>query len=108
MGDVWNTLSISFGGFDAITYAMMAIIVIAAASMMPNMAALVTATCGGMFVFGFAVFLRTVLAAKDARSVARDSLQYGLALPLSTLLLYGAAFCLSITIIHSVYMLSRR
>jgi hypothetical protein len=108
MGELWNTFSANFGAFDGITYAMMVIIVVGAASMMPNLGALVTATCGGLSVFGFAIFLRTVLAAKDARSVAQDSLQYGLALPLSTLLVFAAVFCFSIAAVHGMYMVSRR
>ena len=108
MTDFWNTLSTNFGGFDSITFATMAIIAVGAAFMMPNMAAIVTATCGGLFVFGFAVFLRTVIAAKDASSAARENLAYGLALPLHTLLVYGAAFCFSIAIVHGIRMMSKR
>jgi hypothetical protein len=108
MGDVWTTFSTNFGSFDNFTYALMAITVVGAAFMMPNMAAIVTATCGGLLVFGFAVFLRSLLAAKDARSVAHESLAYGLALPLSTLLVYGSVFCISIAVIRGVYMLSKR
>jgi hypothetical protein len=108
MTDVWNTLATNFGGFDGITYAIMAIIVVGAAFMMPTMAAIVTATCGGLLIFGFAVFLRAVMAAKDAPSVAREDLAYGLTLPLRTLLVYGAAFCFSIAIVHGVRMLAKR
>jgi hypothetical protein len=107
MTDFWSTFAANFGGFDGITYAIMAIIVVGAAFMMPDIAAIVTATCGGLFVFGFAVFLRTVLAAKDAPSVARENLAYGLGLPLRTLLIYSAGFCFSIAIVHGVRMLSK-
>jgi len=108
MTDFWNTFAANFGGFDGITYAIMAIIVVGAAFMMPNMAAIMTATCGGLFIFGLATFLRTVLAAKDAPSVARENLAYGLGLPLHTILVYGAAFCLSIAIVHGVRMMSKQ
>jgi hypothetical protein len=108
MSDLWNMLATTFGGFDGITYAIMAIIVVGAAFMMPTMAAIVTATCSSLFIFGFAVFLRTVLAAKDAQAIARENLAYGLGLPLRTLLIYGAAFCFSIAIVHGVRMLAKR
>jgi hypothetical protein len=108
MTDFWSTFAANFGGFDGITYAMMAIIVVGAAFMMPNITAIVTTTCGALFIFGFATFLRTVIAAKDAPSIARENLAYGLGLPLRTLLVYGAAFCLSIAIVHGVRMLSKQ
>ena len=107
MADFWNTLVANFGGFDGITFAIMAIVVVGAAFMMPTMAAIVTATCGALFVFAFALFLRAVLAASDASAVARADLAYGLMLPARTLLVYGAAFCFSIAIVHGVRMLSK-
>jgi len=108
MADIWNTLTINFGSFDGITYAIMAIIVVGAAFMMPTMTAIVTATCGALFVFGLAVFLRSVLAAKDAPSVARADWDYALTLPLRTVLVYAAVFCFAIAIIHGLRMLSKR
>jgi len=108
MSDVLNTLGTDFGTFDGITYAIMAIIVVGAAFMMPSMSAIVTATCGGLFVFAFSVFLRTVLAAEDAPSVARENLAYGLQLPLRALLIYGAVFCFSIALVHGARMLSKQ
>lgn len=108
MSDLSNTFVTSFGGFDGITYAMMAIIVVGAAFMMPTMMGIVSATCGGLFVFGLALFLRGVLTARDARSVARDDLSYGLAMPLHTVLIYGAVFCFSIAIVYCVRMISKQ
>lgn len=108
MSDFWNTLATNFGGFDGITYSIMAIIVVAAAFMMPTMMGIVSATCSGLFVFGLALFLRAVLTANDARSVARDDLAYGMTMPLRTVLVYGAAFCFSIAIVYSLRMFSRR
>ena len=108
MTDFGNTLATNFGGFDGITFAIMALVAIGAAFMMPSMAAIVTATCGGLFVFGFAVFLRTVIMAKDASSVARENLAYGLALPLRTFLVYGAALCFLIAISYGMRMMSKR
>ena len=107
MTDVGTTLAVNFGGFDGITFAIMAIIVVGAAFMMPNMAAIVTATLGGLFIFGFALFLRAVIAAKDAAYVARTDLDYGMGLPLKTLIVYGAVFCFSIAIVHGLRMMSK-
>ena len=108
MSDFWNTLATNFAGFDGITYAIMAIIVVAAAFMMPTLMGIVSATCSGLFVFGLAVFLRAVLTAEDARSVARDDLAYGMTMPLRTVLIYGAVFCFSIALVYSVRMVSRQ
>jgi len=107
MSDVWNTLATNFSSFDGMTYAIMAIVVVGAAFMMPSIEAIVTATCGGLFIFALAVFLRTVLAAKDAAAAARDTLAWGLQLPLRTFLVYGAVFCFSIAIVHSMRALSK-
>ena len=108
MSDFWNTLATNFGGFDGISYVIMAIIVVGAAFMMPTMSAIVTATCSALFVFGLSLFLRDVLAAKDAPYIARTDLAYGLTLPLRTLLVYSAAFCFSIAIVHSLRMVAKR
>ena len=108
MSDFWNTLATNFGGLDGISYAMLAIIVVGAAFMMPNMTAIVSATCGALFTFGFAVFLRTVIAAKDAPAVARDNLAFGLGLPLRTVLVYSAALCFSIAVVHGLRMVSKQ
>jgi len=108
MSAFWNTLITNFGSFDGITFAIMAIIVVGAAFMMPTIAAIVTATCFSLFIFGFSLFLRDVLATRDAPSIAQTDLAYGLALPLRTLLIYGAAFCFSIAIVHSLRMLARQ
>lgn len=102
MGDFWSTLAGNFGAFDGITFAIMAIIVLGAALMMPTMSAIVTATCGALVIFAFSLFLRDVMAAKDASSVAHMDLAYGLSLPLRALLVYGATFCFSIAIVHVV------
>lgn len=108
MTGVWNTLFADFGDFDGITYAIMALIVVGAAFMMPTMSAIVTATCAALLIFGLSLFLRDVLAAKDAPAVAHLDFAYGLMLPLRTLLVYGAAFCFSIAIVHSLRMFSKR
>lgn len=108
MSGLWNTLVTNFGGFDGITYAIMAIIVVGAAFMMPTLMGIVSATCCGLFAFGFALFLRGVLTAKDAPSVARDDLAYGLTLPLRTVLVYGAVFCFSIALVYCARMFSRQ
>ncbi|HLY06289.1 MAG TPA: hypothetical protein VKR31_11135 [Rhizomicrobium sp.] len=102
MSDSWSTLAGNFGGFDGITYAIMAIIVVGAAFMMPTMSAIVTATCAALFIFGFSAFLRSVLSAQDARTVARDDWNYALTLPLHTVLVYAGAFCFLIAIVHSL------
>jgi len=108
MGDIWNTLAVNFGPFDGFSFAIMAIVLVGAAFMMPGMGAIVTATCGALFVFGFSIFVRSVLAARDASGAARDDWNYALMLPLRTILVYGAVFCLSITLIHGVRMLSKQ
>src|SRR5437763_13302857 len=108
MGDVWNMLTTTFSSFDGFTYTMMAIIIVGAALMMPSMAAIVTATCGGLAVFALAIFLRTVLASKNGPSVARENLVYSLSLPFSTILLYGGVFCFSIAIAYSLRMAAKK
>jgi membrane-bound ClpP family serine protease len=108
MADVWNTLTANFGGFDGFTWTIMAIIMVGAAFMMPTMAEIVTATCGALFVFGFAVFLRSVLAAKDAKTVARADWQYALSLELRTVLVYAAVFCFAIAMIYAVRTASKQ
>lgn len=105
MSDIWNTLAANFGGFDGYSFVIMAIILVGAAVMMPTIAAIVTATCGALFVFGVSVFLRSVLAAKDASSVAHADLDYALTLQLRTLAVYGAVFCFTITAIYGFRML---
>jgi hypothetical protein len=108
MVDLWNTIVSSFGGFDAITYAAMAIIMVSAAFMMPTMAAIVTATCGALVIFAFSVFLRALLAAKDPPLAARGDWDYVLALPLKTLLVYSLVFGMAIAAIHTLRMLSKQ
>jgi membrane-bound ClpP family serine protease len=108
MADFWNTLATNFGGFDGFTYAIMAIIVVGAAFMMPTMSAIVTATCGALFIFGFSVLLRAVMASKDASTEARADWDYALTLPLRTLLVYGAVFCFAIAIVHRLRTLSHQ
>ena len=102
------TLTASFGSFDGFTYAIMAIIVVGAAFMMPSMAAIVTATCGALFIFGSSLFLRAVMASKDASAEASADWNYTLALELRTVLVYAAVFCLSIALVHGVRMLSKQ
>ena len=108
MSDFWNTLAANFGGFDGITYAIMAIIVVGAAFMMPAISAIVTATCGALFIFAFSLLLRDVLGARDAPSTAHSDVAYGLALPLHALLVYGATFFFSIAIVHGLRMLAKQ
>lgn len=108
MVDLWNTIVLSFSGFDGITYAAMAIIMVGAAFMMPTMAGIVTATCGALAIFAFSLFLRAVLAAQDAPSVARADWDYVLALPLRTLLVYSVVFGMAIAAIHTLRMLSKQ
>jgi membrane-bound ClpP family serine protease len=108
MVDLWNTIVTSFGAFDGITYATMAIIMVGAAFMMPSTAQIVTATFGALVLFAFSVFLRAVLAAKDAPSVARADWEYLLALPLRTLLVYAVVFGIVISAVHALRMLSKR
>ena len=108
MVDSWNTIASSFSAFDGITYAAMAIIIVGAAFMMPTMAAIVTATCGALVIFGFSIFLRATLAAKDAPSVARADWEFALALPLRMLLVYAAVFGFAITAVHALRMVSKQ
>ena len=108
MGGLWSTLVTDFGGFDGISYAIMATVVVGAAFMMPTLMGIVSATCGGLAAFGFVLFLRAVLTAKDAPSVARDDLAYGLTMPLRTVLVYGAVFCFSIALVYCLRMFSRQ
>ena len=108
MSTIWATLAANFGSFDGISYAIMAIIVVGAAFMMPGMSAIVTATFGALSIFAFAVFARAVLAANDAKATAVDEWNYGLTLPARTLLVYGAVFCCSIALVHGVRMMSKQ
>ena len=108
MADLWNTIASSFSAFDGITCAIMAIIIVGAAFMMPTMAAIVTATCGALVIFAFSVFLRTVLATRDAPSLARADWEYVLDLPLRTLLVYATVFGVAIAAVHALRMLSKR
>jgi hypothetical protein len=108
MVDLWNTIASSFGAFDGITCAIMAIIIVGAAFMMPTMAAIVTATCGALVIFAFSIFLRAVLSTKDAPSLARADWEYVLALPLRTLLVYSAVFGVAIATVHALRMLLKR
>ncbi|HEX3431338.1 MAG TPA: hypothetical protein VHT03_10660 [Rhizomicrobium sp.] len=107
MSDILKILVTDFGGFDGFSFAMMAIILVGAAFMMPSMGAIVTATCGALFVFGFSVFFRSVLAAKDGHAVARDDWNTALTLPLGTLVVYASVFCFAIAIIHGIRTLSK-
>ena len=108
MPDVSNTVATTFGSFDGITYAMMAIIVVGAAYMMPSMAAIITATTGALFVFAFSIFLRAVLGATDAATAARGDWNFVLALPLRMLLVYAVVFGFAITALHALRMASKR
>ena len=108
MPDVSNTLAANFGAFDGLTYAMMAIIVVGAAYMMPGIAAIVTATTGALFVFAFSIFLRSVLAGGDTASVVRGEWAYVLALPLGMLLVYAAVFGFGITAVHLLRMAAKQ
>lgn len=108
MPDVSNTVATTFGSFDAITYAMMAIIVVGAAYMMPSMAAIITATAAALFVFAFSIFLRAVLGAPDAVTAARGDWNFVLMLPLRMLLVYAAVFGFAITALHALRMATRR
>jgi len=104
MAELWNTITSSFDAFDGLTYAAMAIIIVGAAFMMPTMAAIVTATCAALVIFALSIFLRAMLAAKDAPSVARADWEYVLALPLRTVLVYCAVFGLAIASVHAARM----
>jgi hypothetical protein len=107
--DVSSTIAATFGAFDGITYAMMAIIVVGAAYMMPGVSAVITATTGALFVFAFSIFLRAMLASGGATAtVARDDWNYLLALPLGMLLVYAAVFGFSITAVHALRMAAKQ
>ena len=108
MPDVSYTVTATFGTFDGITYAMMAIIVVGAAYMMPGMSAVVTATVGALSVFAFSIFLRALLAPGNAATVAHDDWNYMLGLPVGMLLVYAAVFGFAITAVHALRMAAKQ
>lgn len=108
MLDFWNAIGGIFNSFDGITYAMMAIIVVGAGFMMPNMTAIVTTTLTSMSIFALAVFSRSALAAPDASVLARSEWSQLLELQLRTLLVYGTVFGFAIALIHALRSVAKR
>jgi hypothetical protein len=105
--EFWYAILAVFNNFDPITYAIMAIIVVGAGLMMPNITSLITVTVAALMIFAFALFARTALAAKDAASLARSDWNDFLALPLHTVFLYACVFAVAITIIHAIRSLAK-
>jgi len=108
MADFGNTLAPVFYSFDGLTYAMMAIVVVGAAFMMPNMSAIVTTTVTALAIFALAVFSRGVLGAGDARVLAREEWMNLLTMQLHTLLVYAAVFAFAISTVHAIRSLANR
>lgn len=106
--DMWNTLGTVFNPFDGITYAMMAIVIVGAGFMMPNMSAIVTTTVTSLAVFAIAVFSRGILLPGDTREYAQIEWGSLLMLPLHSVLVYGAVFAFAITAVHTLRMVSKR
>lgn len=108
MFDFANTLAPIVTSSDGITYAMMAIIVVGAGFMMPNMSAIITTTVTALGIFALAVFSRGILAPGDTREFARVEWSNLLTLPLHTVLVYAAAFAFAISLIHALRSVSKR
>jgi hypothetical protein len=106
--EFWYAILAIFSTFDPIAYAIMAIIIVGAGLMMPNITSLITATVAALMIFALALFARTALSAKDAASLARSDWNDFLALPLHTLFVYASVFAVAITIIHAIRSLVKR
>ena len=106
--DLWNSVAAVFDSFDRFTYAIMAIIVVGAGFVMPNMASIVTATFAALVTFALAVFARTALSTQDAGTVVRAEWDNLLLLQMHTLLPYAVVFAAAIAVIHGLRALGRR
>lgn len=106
--EFWYSVGSIFSSFDPITYAIMAIIVVGAGIMMPNLASLITATFAALIIFALAIFTRTAFSASDAAVLARTDWNDLLAMPLHMVFRYVLVFAIGIMLMHGLRGLVKR
>ena len=101
--DCWHQIEAVVAGWDVVTMAIAAILILAAGLAIRSFGALLNATLVALIGFGIAQFIRGVVqGGTDPGALARTGWQNFLALTMPVLLTYVVCFALLIAIIHAI------